>query len=125
MVAPPRRFWQVKQEPFEKKDTVPRVLAQRVKITMRDEIRRIEAKSRRLDPDWKDRDAMTDEVVTFAKRFLTQLPAMGAYNGSEQPGSESQFQFGDNSGQMSEILSIVDRSVLGPGITPASGGHFG
>ena len=68
---------------------------------------------------------MTDEVVTFAKRFLTQLPAMGAYNGSKQPGSESQFRFGDNSGQMSEILSIVDRSVIGPGINPASGGHFG
>jgi hypothetical protein len=29
--SPARRFWQVKQESFEKKDTVPRVLAQRVK----------------------------------------------------------------------------------------------
>jgi len=92
---------------------------------MRDEIRRYEAISRRLDPDWHDRESMTKDVVAYAKRFLAQLPDLGAYDGSTSAGDESQFTLDSKSGNLGEILALFDRSVATPGINPASGGHFG
>lgn len=92
---------------------------------MERELRRLEALARQLDPDAAARKDMNRQAFDFADDFLASLARRGTYRADAAAPDPAPFRPADAAGSVSEILGVLEREVLGTGINPASGGHFG
>lgn len=92
---------------------------------MKDQLRRLEKLARTLDPDLQGRSEMNQAAMSFADAFLASLPERGTYRHSDGEPDPGEFGLQEEPASMNEALAVFERSVLGSGINPASGSHFG
>ncbi|NND00896.1 MAG: aminotransferase class V-fold PLP-dependent enzyme [Gammaproteobacteria bacterium] len=91
---------------------------------MREEITRLEAVSRQLEPDSDKRQALTRQVTEYAEQFLDALPAMPVYV-EGKPDSNFGSDIGEDGADLQSLLCEIEKQVDTYGINPASGAHLG
>ena len=92
---------------------------------MLEKIRELEQASAVLEPNAGLRDEMTEQAVTYAESFLTQLPAKNTYEHDRGLSRNLEQPFIEEAGDFSRLLETVKTAVNFEGINPASGGHMG
>lgn len=91
-----------------------------------EKLRSLESESGRLDLDAGRRREITDQVISYAERFLSALPTMPTYNHVLKPGSGiEEHRIGDEPESLAVLLKLFADHVDAPGLNPASGGHMG
>lgn len=91
-----------------------------------DEISRLEELSRALQPDSLKRNEWLREISIYADAFLNKLENLKAFNQEDLNGREfSKNRVSDNPTSMHDALAFYDQQVMGHGLNPASGYHFG
>lgn len=89
-------------------------------------IRRVEAVSRRLDPDAAARRAARERVLSYAETFLEGLPGRKAYEVDKEAARDVRcWPITDEPAAANQVMEVWERCVDGPGLNPASGGHLG
>lgn len=82
--------------------------------------------SRRLDPEAADRRRLEEETLGYGRRFLDRLPNAKTYVTPDSGAAEIlDFPIAEEGRPISELVGLVERSVDGFGLNPASGGHLG
>jgi glutamate/tyrosine decarboxylase-like PLP-dependent enzyme len=92
---------------------------------MRNRIRLLERRARKLDPGPDERRAMHDAAWNYTESFLGRLPGSRTYvadRGRHGLGGEG---FSDDPTPIEELLQVFEREVDTTGILPASGGQMG
>ncbi len=93
---------------------------------MRDEILKLEAASRQLEPTAPLREKWTQQVTAYSDNFIDNIEEIKAYVISEENGrGVLQAPFRESGREMEEILGILKEHVDNVGLNPASGGHLG
>ncbi len=88
-------------------------------------IRGLEAVSRRLEPESGERSMVRDAVVAYAEDFLEGMAQRKTYEiEKEKAGELRASPFDDEGGGIGELLQLVERCVVEPGLNPAAGGHL-
>jgi hypothetical protein len=89
-------------------------------------IRELEAVSRLLAPDESARAEARDRVVAYTEAFYARLPHAKGYEiGKEAAREIRDFPIEERGTDLSDLLSLVERTVDTPGINSASAGHMG
>ena len=85
-----------------------------------------EAIARRLETDSRTRNGWMEKVEDYTNWFIATMPGRKAFEGDPSPAFEleSTAKIGEPK-SIDEVLKIIARSIDGPGINPASGGHLG
>jgi len=90
------------------------------------QLRQLEEETRLMEPQGKNLENLTSEIVDYAHGYLNNIGEINAYDGSTAPGKKlSVKQFAENGSSISELLNILNSDVDSPGINPASGNHLG
>ena len=93
---------------------------------MIENIRELEAMSRRLEPDPGERRRVRDAVVDHGDAFLDSLPDSKAYEINKESARRlRQSPFTDEPADIGEVLKIVEECVEKPGVNPATGRFLG
>jgi glutamate/tyrosine decarboxylase-like PLP-dependent enzyme len=92
---------------------------------VKDQLLRLEMLARKLDPDQQGRAGMTRAAISFADAFLASMPERGTYQRGNVEPDPAVFSLQEDPVSMDQALAIFEHSVLGSGINPASGSHFG
>jgi glutamate/tyrosine decarboxylase-like PLP-dependent enzyme len=91
---------------------------------MRERLQRLEAISRRLDPDPDGCASLGARAGAYVEDFLRRLPELPAYDAAASPGDGSRFAVGEGPSDLDAALEIIETLVTTPGATAASGGAF-
>lgn len=90
------------------------------------EIRRLEADARELEPDASQRKALREEVVDYSEAFLNDIDSIEAYKISEPKGlGLLSVPITEDGVGIDKALALIAEHVDKPGLNPASGGHLG
>ena len=93
---------------------------------MIDRIQQLERLARQLEPAPPERQHLRNAVVAQSEDFLEGLPTRKTFNGdASQVASLLARPFSDAPSNIEDLLSVIDDAVIGPGLSPASGGHMG
>lgn len=85
---------------------------------------RLEAESRRLEPDAAERSGVREPVVAYAEGFLGRVDELKAYEARKETARELREHPIGEPAPIDELLRLVERCVDRPGLNPASGGHL-
>lgn len=100
--------------------------AQSGRDATRDALRRLEAVSRTLDPQTRERADMLATVGRFAEDHLASLSGGSTYLGQAvDPDAVVDLGIGESPVAMDDALAVVDRHVQSSGVSPSCGGAFG
>jgi glutamate/tyrosine decarboxylase-like PLP-dependent enzyme len=92
---------------------------------MIEQIRELEAISRRLEPDPQDRRRVGEAVVDYAEQFLMRLPHLKTYEINKEKAKDLRNSpISEEPAEIDELLQLFEDCVVEPGLNPASGGHL-
>lgn len=92
---------------------------------LKDRIQELEATSKILDPDAKERKEFSDEVFTYGSNFLDRLDEEKSYTQEgydDEALSKTDFE---QPVPVADVLDLLKDHMEKPGINTASGGHLG
>ncbi len=93
---------------------------------MKKRIKELEKEARKLEPDFKDRVAMTAKVMHYGQSFLDDLDNKKAFVETDDKAAEIlEHPITDEPTELQEILKLIENQVDTPGLNPASGRHLG
>ncbi len=87
-------------------------------------LRRLEAESRRLEPDAAERARVREGVVAYAEEFLERVAELKAYEADKEAARDLRRRPIGEPTEIEELLRLIERCVDRPGLNPASGGHL-
>lgn len=93
---------------------------------MREQLLKLEAVSKLLEPASNERMNVRDAVVTYAEEFLNRIETIPAFR--ETNGEDAgllRLPFSDHPVEASRLIGLLRHHVDRPGLNPASGGHLG
>lgn len=86
----------------------------------------LEQGSKLLEPQGKELENLTTEIVDYAHKYLNKVGEIDAYKSGEAKGELlAGNPFTEEARDLTHILQIIQNDVDGPGINPASGKHLG
>jgi aromatic-L-amino-acid/L-tryptophan decarboxylase len=92
---------------------------------VRDELIRLEAISRTLEPDASLRADVREKVISYSETFLNDVENIKAFNVSDTKGAGLfDFPISEEGSGIDHALFVVRENVDTPGLNPASGGHL-
>ena len=92
---------------------------------MLNKLRRLEQDATQLEPSSGSRQEMTRLAVAYAESFLNQLPEGNTFEKDTGRSARLDQPFGEQAGDLPELLDTLKTAVNFEGINPASGGHLG
>ncbi len=85
----------------------------------------LERAGRPLDPGTTRRRALRNPVTAAAERFLRRIDTLKAFDDTEDKGARLlESPIGEEGLPIHDVLEIIERDVVRPGLNPASGGHL-
>ena len=90
---------------------------------MLDQLKKLEAVARRLDPEAQVRANWTEAVTNYANEFLNRIESSNAYSDDGDPLLIDRTEFSENGKPLDELIDILKDGIDTTGINPASGGH--
>lgn len=90
------------------------------------EIRSLEKKAARLEPDGHERDKMLALTSEYIKEFMNDLPTLPVFN--KDPGEGiglADYPISEQPESLETLLEIFHEQVVTPGLNPAHPGHLG
>jgi aromatic-L-amino-acid decarboxylase len=89
------------------------------------ELSRLEAVARQLEPGAEQRGRANQQVLDYANDFLASLPGLKTF--VSRPGDKllDALSVAEQPHTLERLLAALHGDVDGPGINPASGGHLG
>ena len=90
---------------------------------MKDQIKKLEATARMLEPSAETRNRLAEKVLSYGDNFLNDLPSKKAYASPKQNISSSPFSKGP--ADMDKLLDFLKSNVDANALNPASGRHLG
>lgn len=93
--------------------------------TLEQQLARLEAVARRLEPPAAERHANEQLALAYADDFLARLPGMKTFDPLPIAGRLADMPVRDEPYAMQQVLQALAADVDAPGINPASGGHLG
>jgi glutamate/tyrosine decarboxylase-like PLP-dependent enzyme len=85
----------------------------------------LERAARPLDPGTTRRRALRDPVLAVAERFLRRIDTLKAFDDTPDKGARLlESPIGERGLPIHDVLEMVERDVIRPGLNPASGGHL-
>jgi glutamate/tyrosine decarboxylase-like PLP-dependent enzyme len=85
----------------------------------------LEAKSRILEPDTKQRENVRNKVLDYTESFLENIDSMNVWNDSESKGiGIYDDPIGEDPSSIDDLLVSVKNNVDDPHLNAASGGHL-
>lgn len=86
----------------------------------------LEVESRKLEPAGPERQQYQKLVLNYTEDFLDKVNDLKAYNKDEKMGSDLlNSPISEEPGELTELISLVEKNVDYPSLNPASGGHLG
>jgi glutamate/tyrosine decarboxylase-like PLP-dependent enzyme len=92
---------------------------------MRDTIRTLEQRSRKLDPGAEQRRRLMDQASQYADAFLQRLPRLRTYVADDGRHGAGFANFDEGPSDFGKLLEQYGREVDTTGILPSSGGQMG
>jgi glutamate/tyrosine decarboxylase-like PLP-dependent enzyme len=90
------------------------------------QIKEKEVIARRLQTDSDMRNGWMEKVEAYTNWFISTMPGRNAFEIDPSPAFELEDKAGIGEPKtIEEVLGIIAKSIDGPGINPASGGHLG
>jgi len=93
--------------------------------SMREQIRKLEAEARLLDPPAAQRDKWLDSAGDYARHFLEDLPAKATYVRDPGANGFARSPIQDDAADLDDLLGFFGHEVDTTGILPCSGGQMG
>ncbi|MAP55824.1 aminotransferase class I/II-fold pyridoxal phosphate-dependent enzyme [Altibacter sp.] len=90
-------------------------LIQRIKV--------LQETSASLEPSEQQRNTYTNQLSTFANRFINRLPTTPAYSSEKE--TEGALAISSEPRSFEALLTLYEQEVASKGINAASGGHLG
>jgi aromatic-L-amino-acid/L-tryptophan decarboxylase len=93
---------------------------------VREKLLTLEAKSRLLEPNGPERQAVRDQVIRYSENFLDNIATFDAYIKTGDTGlGLLDSPIGEEGIGIDETIGLLAANVDTPGLNPASGGHLG
>jgi len=89
------------------------------------QLSRLEATARQLEPDAAQREAVNRQVLDYADAFLAELPGLKTFRPDVAGDLLRALPIAEQPRDLAQLLAALRGDVDDPGINPASGGHLG
>lgn len=93
--------------------------------TIREEIVKLEATSRRLEPPRGERARIDEAVIGYGEDFVERLEHLKAYEIDKSAVRQLRDSpLGEDPAEIDELLALIESALVLPGLNPASPGHL-